>query len=99
MPVSKLILNEWNFDPEFLQIVEQKNNWTRDTGNEADYCDVVIAARLVYLQKQGESPVEKLDDLAVIKKLKLMDFDEDGHFFLDKVDDQVEEMRNLLHTV
>ncbi len=99
VPVSTLILNEWNFDPEFLQIVEQKNNWTRDTGNEADYCDVVIAARLVYLQKQGESPVEKLDDLAVVKKLKLMDFDEEGHFFLDKVDDQVEEMRNLLHTV
>ncbi len=99
IPVSTLIFNEWNFDPEFLEIVEQVKNWTRDTGEKADYCDVVIAARLIYLQKLGESPVENLSDLPIIKKLNLLEFDEEGNFFIDKVDKQVEEMRNLLHTV
>ena len=99
VPVSTLILNEWNFDPEFLQIVEQAENWTRDTGEPADYCDVVIAARLIYLQKQRELPVENLVELAVIKKLNIMEFDENGVFFIDKVSEQVDEMRNLLHTV
>jgi HD-like signal output (HDOD) protein len=99
VPVSTLIFNEWNFDPEFLQIVEQAKNWTRDTGEQADYCDVVIAARLIYMQKLGESPVENLSELPVIKKLNLLEFDEEGNFFIDKVEEQVEEMRNLLHTV
>lgn len=99
VPVSTLILNEWNFDPEFLQVVEQARNWTRDTGEKADYCDVVIAARLIYLQKLGQSPMENLSELAIVRKLNLLELDENGHFFMDKVDDQVEEMRNLLHTV
>jgi HD-like signal output (HDOD) protein len=99
VPVSTLILNEWNFDPEFLQIVEQAKNWTRDTGEKADYCDVVIAARLIYMQKNGESPVENFSELPIIKKLNLLDFDDEGNFFIDKVDEEVEQMRNLLHTV
>jgi HD-like signal output (HDOD) protein len=99
VPVSTLILNEWNFDPEFLEIIGQATNWARDTGQKADYCDVVIAARLIYLQKRGESPVENLNDLPIIKKLNLLEFDEDGIFLIDKVEEQVEEMQNLLHTV
>jgi HD-like signal output (HDOD) protein len=99
VPVSTLILNEWNFDPEFLQIIEHARNWTRDTGEQADYCDVVIAARLIYLQRMGELPVEDLDQLAVIKKLKLQEHDEYGNFFMDKAETQIAEMQNLLHTV
>ena len=90
---------DFHYKLKTLQVVEQARNWTRDTGEKADYCDVVIAARLIYLQKLGQSPLENLSELAIVRKLNLLELDENGHFFMDKVDEQVEEMRNLLHTV
>lgn len=99
LPVSTLIFNEWNFDPEFIDIVEHSENWHRDTGNEADYCDVVIAARLLLMQEQDDPVFTDLPKLAVIQKLNLLDFDDDGHFFMDKAEQEIEEMQKLLHTV
>lgn len=99
LPVSTLIFNEWNFDPEFIDIVEHAENWHRDTGNEADYCDVVIAARLLLKQEQEDPAVTNLQELPIIQKLKLLDFDDDGHFFMDKAEQEIEEMQKLLHTV
>jgi len=98
LPVSTLIFNEWNFDPEFIDIVEQAENWQRDSGESVDYCDIVIAARLLFLQQQDKLPVERLGQLPVIKKLRLMEFDDDGHYFMDKAEMQVEEMNKLLRT-
>ncbi len=99
VPVSTMIFNEWNFDPEFMMIVEHAQNWQRDTGEEVDYCDIIIAARLVFMQEQGNLPVDDIAEVPVIKKLKLMDFDDDGHFFMDKAALQIEEMNKLLRTV
>lgn len=96
LPVSTLIFNEWNFDPVFIEIVEQAENWQRDSGEKADYCDVVIAARLIYRQQQDELPVERLENSAVVNKLKLLEFDDDGRFFMDKAEQQIEEVQKLL---
>jgi len=98
LPVTTLIFNEWNFDPEFLDIVEFAQSWDRDSGETIDYCDVIIAARLLYLQERDESPVEDLTKVPAIKKLRLMEFDEDGHFFMDLASEQIEEMNRLLRT-
>jgi HD-like signal output (HDOD) protein len=94
-----MILEEWNFDPEFVEIVEQAKNWSRDTGKPADYCDVVLAARLVYRQEVDDSPVEQLRELPVIQKLRLFEIDEKGDFFLDKVRSEVAEMQQLLDSM
>ena len=99
VPISTLIFNEWNFDPDFIEIVEQVNNWQRNTGVAADYCDVVIAARLLNLQERDELPVPSLRGIPVIEKLKLLEFDDDGHYFMDKAHERISEMENLLHTV
>ncbi len=98
LPVSTLIFNEWNFNPEFIDIVEHGENWIRNTDGSADYCDVVIAARLLYLQEKDELPVEHLQKLPVIQKLQLTEFDDDGHFFMDKAKMQIEEMNKLLRS-
>ncbi len=99
LPVSTMIFNEWNFDPEFIDIVEHAKNWTRNSGDTVDYCDVVIAARLLYLQEKDELPVDNLQKLPVIQKLRLTEFDDDGQFFMDKADEQIHEMNKLLHTI
>lgn len=99
IPVSTLIFGEWNFDPVFLEIVEQAENWGRNSGEEIDYCDILIAARLLFLQNQDCSPVEELDQVPVINKLKLLEHDDDGQFFMDKATDEINEMQRLLNTV
>ena len=99
VPISTLIFNEWNFDPDFIEIVEQGRNWQRDTGEGADYCDVVIAARLLYMDERGESPLATLRGLPVIDKLRLLDLDSDGEYLMDKAHERIAEMQNLLHTV
>lgn len=96
VPVSTLILNEWNFDPEFVELVEQAENWQRDTGEAIDYCDVLIAARLIYLSETGDLPVFNLDEVPVIRKLRLHEYDDEGQFFMDKAKEQVEDMQRLL---
>ena len=99
IPISTLILNEWNFDPEFMEIIEQSENWQRDTGQLADYCDVVIAARLIYLQDQKQLPVDNLERLPVILKLGLMEHEGEGNYFMKKAEHEIHEMQKLLHTV
>lgn len=99
LPVTTLIFNEWNFDPEFIDIVEHAKNWQRDTGEIADFCDVLIAARLLWRQQQNDTAIDDLHQLPVIKKLKLLEFDNDGHFFMDKARQEIEEVQKLLHTM
>ncbi len=96
VPISTLLLNEWNFDPVFIELVEQAKNWERDTGLKADYCDVIIAARLIFEQLQQGEIVERMAELPVIQKLKLLEFDNDGKFFMDKAKYEIEEMQSLL---
>ncbi len=98
LPVTTLIFNEWNFDPEFIDIVEFAESWDRDSGEAIDYCDVLIAARLLYLEERDESPIEDMSTVPAIKKLRLLEFDEDGHFFMDLASEQIEEMNRLLRT-
>ncbi|MBC8211046.1 MAG: HDOD domain-containing protein [Gammaproteobacteria bacterium] len=99
LPVSNLMFNEWNFDPEFIEIVKNVNNWQRDSGEQADYCDIVIAARLLYLDSIGELPVEQLSEVPVIRKLRLTEHDADGHYFMDRAEQKIAEMNKLLQTV
>jgi len=99
LPVSTLMFKEWNFDPEFIEIVENASNWQRDTGEQSDYCDIVIAARLLYLDSIGELPVERLSKVPVISKLRLTEHDADGQYFMDRAEQKIAEMNKLLHTV
>jgi HD-like signal output (HDOD) protein len=98
VPITKVILKGWNFDPEFIEIIEQSTNWTRDTGKPADYVDLVIAARLLYLDDTGDLPVSTLNDLPIVNKLDLLAIDGDGQTFIDYTREKVEAMQQMLHT-
>lgn len=96
VPVSTLLLNKWKFDEEFDAIIEQGKDWYRDTGEQADYVDVVIAAGLLYRKSIGSCPVDFLAEIAVINKLELLQHDEDGSYFLQQAREQAADMQNLL---
>ena len=97
MPISALLFEQWNFDSEFLQIVEQAENWTRDTEKPADYVDMVIASRLLYLHRMGQlDETIVLDQLPVIRKLNLLDIDDSGLFFYQRAHKEIDDMQRLL---
>ena len=101
VPVSTLILNEWNFDPEFIDIIENRENWSRDTKQEADYTDIIIAARLIYLQEHSSEevpPQENINEAPVMRKLGLHGYDQEGHYFMEKARREIADMQKLLHT-
>ena len=97
MPISLLLFEQWNFDSDFIQVVEQAENWTRDTGKPADYADLVIASRLLYLYRTDqldESLV--LDRLPVIEKLDLLDIDKSGLYFFEQAQQEIDDTQKLL---
>ncbi|MFV2032918.1 MAG: HDOD domain-containing protein, partial [Gammaproteobacteria bacterium] len=99
MPISALLFEQWNFDSDFLQVVEHAENWNRDTGKPADYADLVIASRLLYLHRAGQLDENiVLNQLPVMKKLNLLDIDNSGMFFFEQAQQEIDDMQKLLRT-
>ena len=97
LPISTLLFNQWNFDSDFIKVVEEAKNWTRDTGKPADYADLVIAARLLYLHRADQLDENLvLDQLPVIKKLDLLDIDDSGLFFFEQAQQEIDDTQRLL---
>lgn len=97
VPISQLMFEHWHFDDEFLKVVEFSDNWYRDSGKPADYVDVVIAARLLYLQKMNqldESIV--LEKVPIADKLDLIDLDGRGCDFYSEAKAEIDDMQKML---
>ena len=44
--LGRKILQEWNFDAALSEVSAEAEHWSRDSGNAADYVDVVIVAQI-----------------------------------------------------
>lgn len=97
MPISTLLLNQWNFGEEFLKVVEQAENWNRDTGEAIDYADVVIASRLIFLNTKAllDNTIS-FENLPLMKKLNLLEIDDGGLYFFEKARFEIDDMQRLL---
>lgn len=99
MPISTLLLDQWNFGEDFLKVVEQAENWNRDTGEPIDYADIVIASRLIYLNKDALlNNTVNFENLPLVKKLNLFDVDDAGQYFFEKAQFEIDDMQRLLRT-
>lgn len=97
VPISRLIFDRWNFDEQFLRVVECSDDWYRDTGKEADYVDIVIAARLLFFKKSNQLDESiNIYQLAVADKLMLFEEDEYGLEFLEQAKNEIDEMQAML---
>ncbi len=97
VPVSRLMFEHWNFDDEFLNVVELSDNWYRDSGEKADYVDIVIAARLLYLENANQLDESvTLDRVPVAEKLGLLDLDDYGFDFYEQASQEIEDMQQML---
>lgn len=65
------LLSTWNFAEEFISVVENSENWTRDShSDEADYADVVIVAQVhALIGKKEHRKLPMFDQIPAFKKL------------------------------
>ena len=78
--VGGLILEKWHFPEDFITVAKEADDWDRDPGAEADYCDLVLVAQLLsFMGKKIEDDTPPLDgrtlpnltDVPAYKKLGL----------------------------
>lgn len=70
--VGELVVGYWGLGPDIVQVVRESGHWHRDAGDQPDYCDIVLVARL-YRLNQGESrgPLPCYEDVPAYFKLGL----------------------------
>lgn len=74
--ITGMLLNQWNFGPEFVTVGEECENWFRNPSEQADLCDLVLIAQYHALlgtpEQQRLPPVSTLPAFA---KLGMGDID------------------------
>lgn len=97
LPLSRIMFQRWHFDEVFLTVVESCENWYRDTQEPADYADIVIAAKLLYLQNTSQ-PDDSInfETVPVLEKLGLLDVDEQGLDFYTLAKSEIDDMHHVL---
>ena len=71
-PLGKQILQEWNFDSALSDVSAEVEDWLRDSGEAADYVDVVIVAHIhSYFGKENKTNLPPLLSTPAFLKLSL----------------------------
>ncbi|MDH5326375.1 MAG: HDOD domain-containing protein [Gammaproteobacteria bacterium] len=58
--VGAAVLSKWDFPDEFITVAREADDWLRDPGPQADYCDVVLVAQLHAFIGQKKEKVKAL---------------------------------------
>ncbi|MBL7004465.1 MAG: HDOD domain-containing protein [Gammaproteobacteria bacterium] len=98
VPISILLFNEWHFDPTYISYIENAENWTRDTGDQLDYCDILIAARLLCYYESGNiaKSLPPMEKIPVINKLGILDHYASLEVYLKHAKEDISSMDGLL---
>jgi len=62
--LGEFVLREWHFSDSFVTVAKECEQWGRDSGKKADYCDVVLVAQLQSMAEN--SNLESLPDLTAV---------------------------------
>lgn len=70
--VGELVVGYWGLGAEISDVVRESGNWYRDSGQQPDYCDIVLLARLYRLnQTESRGPIPRHDQVLAYYKLGL----------------------------
>lgn len=68
--IGAVILREWQFPEAFVEAAFGAEEWTRDSGEKPDYCDIVLAAQLLsFIGTPKMENFPDLDDIPAFSKL------------------------------
>jgi HD-like signal output (HDOD) protein len=69
-----LVINYWGLDQELVTVAEECELWSRDSGPETDYCDIVLVSQLYdAIDTPRANTLPKLDEIPAYRKLNFGD--------------------------
>lgn len=96
--VGSMVISNWALSPELLTVIENAENWYRDTSDNVDMCDVILASQIYFrLQHHQLKNLPKLDQVPAFSKL--FPDHQDPELIkeiLDQAKEEVEEVKRLL---
>ncbi|PKM10590.1 MAG: histidine kinase [Gammaproteobacteria bacterium HGW-Gammaproteobacteria-3] len=97
--IGMQIVRSWDFPRDFEEVVTHAENWYRDSGESADYADIVIIAQLhSFIGKIDIKKMPPIDQLPAYKKLAKGQLNVDTSIsILDLAKDEIEAIRQLLN--
>ncbi len=94
-----LVINDWGLEQELATVIEEADDWLRDSAPDPDYCDVVVFAQLCspyHTMDPGELPA--LEDTPSYQKLnRLARNGELGLDIADKAEEEIANIKQLLN--
>ena len=96
--VGELVVGSWNLGPDISQVVRESGKWFRDAHGKPDYCDIVLVARLYYMNEtEPANQVPGYHEVPAFAKLGLDPPNDD--LTLDIVEDAREEMGEMMAVI
>lgn len=97
-PVGALVLEQWQFPAELVEVARSSRDWLRSGGPRADLCDLVLAAHLhALIGKRVRPAPPPLDDVPAFSRLRLGGMTPAATLaILKEARSQVDELRELL---
>jgi len=96
--IGTLIMQKWDFPPDFLEITQEAENWNRDIQEKPDYTDLVIVSQLHSMV--GTPKIHKLprmDELPAYHKLAAGELNAGLSLkILDEARDEIRQVQQLL---
>jgi len=96
--VGSMVISNWGLSSNLISVVENAENWNREGGDNADMCDVILAAQIYCrLQHHQLSDIPAFDKVPAFRKL----FPNHNNpelikEILEQAEEEVEEVKRLL---
>ena len=98
IPIGVAILREWQFEPEFEDMIREAENWDRKNEKRANYSDVVVIAQLYTgLGKYRVGNLPKADAIPAFNKFPVFSLGPDASVeLLREAKEEMMELTRLL---
>ncbi len=101
--VGELVVGSWSLGPDISMVVRESGEWQRHPPGKADYCDIVLVARLYHRHQNGSAQagsafeVPPYDAVPAFARLSLAPPNEDGKLAI--IEDAQDEMREMMAVI
>lgn len=96
--IGGMMLRQWNMEEEFIDAVENAEDWSRHTSDKVSYCDLVILSQLhENVRKQVGDNLPKITEVPIFNKVTNCSNDpECSQKILQIAHDEISEVMRLL---
>jgi HD-like signal output (HDOD) protein len=96
--LGELVVKSWNLESGIQEVVAECGDWYRERSGPPDVCDLVIVARLYFLNEQGaREDLPRYDEVPAFRRLGLEAPDASGRLeLIEEARGEIREMMNIL---